>query len=254
MSDLVEDPAGYNLRWRYKWRFLAGMAATMIVNAGAAMYVSRRLAHALGVNPDVPRNNAFEIMVSVGCMLSPVLWGIVALIAYHVILAVVLRARGSLPRDAGATTLLSWTRFPSHWLLSEPERRSAGVWSMPGFQRLGFARQWILVALYSALIFSLIPALSAIQEALETFWGSERQVPIWRHWNDLIPFGVLIVVIAASSLLVLWVAVAILAGVSLALRHLTPKEAWGLIRYGRYPKSWARADYRVGDTPPTKDL
>jgi hypothetical protein len=58
MSDLAEDPGGHNLRSRYKWEIVGGMAATLTINAALIVGFNGKLARLLGFDADIPLRNS----------------------------------------------------------------------------------------------------------------------------------------------------------------------------------------------------
>jgi len=247
MSDLVEDPGGYNLRARYKWRLFGGMAAALTINGALIMGLNGKLARLLGFDADVTlRNSDVNPLVLAGFVLIAFVWAISPVVVYYGILALVLRAKGVLPPDAGWAILLTSYRYPSHWLLTEAERQSQAVWSACGFYRLGPGRQLILIAGSLLAIFAMLPVWQAIDAAFMMPPKLDRHLSLWSQGDELLVLAVWFVMVVASFLLALWIVLVIMAGVSVALGQLTPAEALLLIRRGRYPRAWARPKYRAG--------
>jgi hypothetical protein len=248
MTELAEDPGGHNLRARYKWRIVGGLVAAMVLNTWLVVRFNGTLARLLGIDPDVPLRDSHISSLAFACFVLLVfVWAVVPVVVYHAALVLVLRARGILPPDAGWATVLQWRRFPSHWLMTEAERQSKGLWSACGFQRLRPGRQLTLLVGFVLAILGMLSVWLVVDAAFMKPVTFDPHRPLWSQWNELIVVGVWLVVITASMLLAMWSAVVIMAGVSLARGQLTAAEALALIRRGRSPKAWTRPEYRAGD-------
>jgi hypothetical protein len=114
---------------------------------------------------------------------------------------------------------------------SEPGRQAGSLWTPWGWEHVRGAPQFALAAVFVLLILAAIPFSSAGQAIISRWEGVDGRLSIPA-------IAAVVIALVVAGVAAWWLAVVVVAAVSVARGRLTRDEALALVVRGRCPEAW----------------